>query len=114
MFSNMLIYARTCWVPEIVFIVAHPVRLVVIQVVMSCLDLHNCNYSIYIYMCIIEKFISSQIEKVGQYRANQFWIEIGHLEFIKTLDKVETFSSTYLQPHCQIRPVSRGMYLIFF
>ena len=65
-------------------------------------------------MCIIEKFISSQIEKVGQYRANQFWIEIGHLEFIKTLDKVETFSSTYLQPHCQIRPVSRGMYLIFF
>jgi hypothetical protein len=39
-------------------------------------------------MCIIEKFISSQIEKVGQYRANQFWIEIGHLEFIKTLDKV--------------------------
>lgn len=62
-----------------------------------------------IYMILKKKLLFSlQIEKVGVFRTNQFWVKIGNLDLIKTLDVQTSFTSSYHQPLCQINPTCRG------
>ncbi|VDI40600.1 trafficking protein particle complex subunit 10 [Mytilus galloprovincialis] len=51
--------------------------------------------------------LSKKIEKVGVFRTNQFWVKIGNLDLIKTLDVQTSFTSSYHQPLCQINPTCR-------
>lgn len=51
--------------------------------------------------------LSKKIDKVGVFRTNQFWVQIGNIELIKTIDVQTSFTSSYHQPHCQISPTCR-------